>query len=133
MEKLTKENFDNSLSKKILDKLNITEILDAIELGTINKKNISPEELEGSKYRHAMNQGRHEALWDVLQDVLNMLDIDSLNLLYDYETTKIKSAIYNGQEQVANEMKKIRYSIAMKILSRQPMKNSDISMPKHTR
>lgn len=123
MERLSKENFDNSIPVIIIDKLNMTEITDAIEVEAMNNKKLSSKRLKECKYRHAMNQGRHEALWEVFQEVLNMLDIDSLSLLYDYETSNIEMMKENGNEWVANKMKKIRYSIAMEILRRGAMIN----------
>ena len=123
MEKLTKENFDNNIPVIIIDKLNMTVITDAIEVEAMNNKKLSSKRLKECKYRHAMNQGRHEALWEVFQEVLNMLDIDSLSLLYDYETSNIEMMKKNGNEWVANKMKTIRYSIAMEILRRGAMIN----------
>ena len=123
MEKLTKENFDNSIPVIIIDKLNMTEIYDAIDVEMMNRKDISDEKLKECHYRHAMNQGGHEALWEIFQKTMSMLDVDSLRLLYDYETSKIEMMKENGNEWVAKKMKTIRYSIAMEILRRGAMIN----------
>lgn len=92
MEKITAENFDNSLAKSILDRL--------VES---NAKQYAISEVEGiDSMEYKRYQDYNQALWDLFRDeVLDKLSKEELTLFFNYENKRYET--YSQRDDVYSQ------------------------------